>query len=363
MGPSRVRFLLCACLLTVGAIVSPLGSGLALAVPQASFDWAPNPPVAGQPVTLRSTSTPTGPPLPADPPIPMTITWDLPGMTGCDATPTADTCTINSPPVGTWPVTLTASDVTGSDSATEMITVVPANLAPPADFAALPGFPVTGQEVTFVALSDDPDGSTTEWAWDLDSDGAFDDGDTKLVTRSFATAGEKIVRLRVTDNEGATATESLTLVVRQPGTPPPPAASNPVTSAGGTVVGNTVATGPLPRLMSPFPVVTVGGSVRPTGTKIELLAVRAARGARVLVRCRGKACRMKKVSKVMGDKRLRVKRAQRLMPAGVALEVLVRRGDRIGKFTRLKFRDNKRPKRTDGCLWPGTSQMAPCPER
>ena len=127
-------------------------------------------------------------------------------------------------------------------------------------------------------------------------------------------------------------------------------------------MGNTVATAPLPRLLSPFPVVTVGGSLRPTGTKIDLLSVRAPRGSRVTVRCRGKGCRLKPLSKVVGRGRLRVKAAERLMPAGVALEVLVRRGDRIGKFTRLKLRDNKRPKRTDGCLWPGTAQLAPCPD-
>ena len=118
----------------------------------------------------------------------------------------------------------------------------------------------------------------------------------------------------------------------------------------------------LENRQSPFPVVTVGGRVRPTGTKIDLLAVRAPQGSRVSVRCRGKRCRLKPLSKVVGRGRLRLKAAERLMPAGVALEVLVRRGDRIGKFTRLKIRQNARPRRTDGCLWPGTAQLAPCPD-
>jgi hypothetical protein len=52
---------------------------------------------------------------------------------------------------------------------------------------------------------------------------------------------------------------------------------------------------------------------------------------------------------------------QRLMPAGVVLEVLVRRRDSIGKFTRFKLRQNRRPQWADGCLWPGTTRMAPCP--
>ena len=54
----RVRLLLTACLLTVGAVVSPLGEGVALAHPTADFDWAPKPVVAGTPVTFTSTSTP-----------------------------------------------------------------------------------------------------------------------------------------------------------------------------------------------------------------------------------------------------------------------------------------------------------------
>jgi hypothetical protein len=239
----------------------------------------------------------------------------------------------------------------------------PPNVPPTAVFAALPSSPLPGDEVTFVSYSDDPDGRIASVAWDLDGDGAFDDGATPVATHKFSTPGPKTISLRVTDNAGAPDTASLTLTVRQPGTPAPPTASNPVTTpSGGQAVGNTVATAPLPKLLSPFPVVTVGGSLRPAGTKIDLLAVRAPQGSRVSVRCRGKGCRLKPLSKVVGRGRLRVKAAERLMPAGVALEVLVRRGDRIGKFTRLKLRDNKRPKRTDGCLWPGTSQLAPCPD-
>jgi hypothetical protein len=68
------------------------------------------------------------------------------------------------------------------------------------------------------------------------------------------------------------------------------------------------------------------------------------------------------VSRVVRRARLRLKAAERLMPAGVTLEVLVRRGERIGKFTRLKMRRDRRPKRTDGCVWPGTAEMAPCPD-
>ena len=53
-----IRLLLPVCLLSVGAMASPLGVGAALAHPTANFDWAPKPVVAGTPVTFVSTSTP-----------------------------------------------------------------------------------------------------------------------------------------------------------------------------------------------------------------------------------------------------------------------------------------------------------------
>jgi hypothetical protein len=65
---------------------------------------------------------------------------------------------------------------------------------------------------------------------------------------------------------------------------------------------------------------------------------------------------------VVGRNPVRFDALKRLMPAGVVLEVLVQRGGRIGKFTRFKLRQNRRPQRADGCLWPGTNRMAPCPE-
>ena len=49
----------------------------------------------------------------------------------------------------------------------------------------------------------DENGSVAGFAWDLDSDGAFDDGSSAQVTRSFPTPGNYPVALRLTDNDGA----------------------------------------------------------------------------------------------------------------------------------------------------------------
>jgi hypothetical protein len=130
-------------------------------------------------------------------------------------------------------------------------------------------------------------------------------------------------------------------------------------SPGETVTGPTQP----PRLLSPFPIVRLVGSPTQAGTRIHLLSVRGPRGAQVLVRCRGRGCPVKRAEKLIGRAPVRFAAFERLMPAQVVLEVLVHRGDSIGKYTRFKFRRNRRlPRRVDSCLWPGTTRGAPCPE-
>jgi PKD repeat protein len=371
MRISRVRLLLTACLLTISAVVSPFGVGVALANPIADFDWAPKPVVAGTPVTLTSTSTPTD----ANTPI-MRIDWDLDGDQGFEtSTPSgANAVTVTAPAPGTWTVTMRVEDAAGAGARTTKEISVQAPPAPPppppdppppppppneppnAAFAALPGSPLTGEEVTFVSYSDDRDGRITEQTWDLNGDGIFDDAAGPLATRRFSVPGGKTVTLRVTDDKGAASTLSLTVeVLAQPRagatSPSPPASRQPV--AGPT---------PLPKMLSPFPIVRLVGSVTGRGTRIVLLSVSAPRGARAVVRCRGAGCPVKRAEKLVGRGPVRFAAFQRRMPPGLVLEVLIHRGDSIGKYTRFKLRRKRRPQRADGCLWPNTGGMAPCPE-
>jgi PKD domain len=209
-----------------------------------------------------------------------------------------------------------------------------------------------GEEVTFVSYSEDRDGRITDQAWDMDGDGRFDDATGPLVTRRFSTAGQRPVTLRVTDDSGAASTLSLTVSVR----------AQPPAGATGPSPPPLVGPIPLPRMLSPFPIVRLIGSVTELGTEINLLAVRAPKGAKALVRCLGRGCPVKRKQKLVGPKPVRFDAFKQLLPAGVVLEVLVQRGDSIGKFTRFKLRQNRRPRRADGCLWPGTNRMAPCPQ-
>jgi hypothetical protein len=374
---TRVRCRFLSCLLTIcgvagGLVVSPLSTGVAAAQPAADFDWGPKPVLAGKSVTFTSTSTPTD----ADTPI-TKVDWNLDGDRRFEIRSPAGTITAEAPAPGTWTVGLRVVDSAGeSDRSTKTITVQapppptpnpspspppnpppppPPNQPPNAAFAALPASPFVGEEVTFVSYSEDRDGKITEQAWDTDGDGSFDDAAGPIATRRFSVPGLKPVTLRVTDDSGAASTLSLTVPVReQPAGssthPSPPTSQQPLT-------GPT----PLPSFLSPFPIVRLIGSVTQEGTRIHRLTVRAPTGARALVRCRGRGCPVTRAEKLAGRAPLRFKALERLIPAGVVLEVLVYRGDLIGKYTRFKLRQNRLAQRTDGCLWPSTRRMAPCP--
>jgi hypothetical protein len=77
---------------------------------------------------------------------------------------------------------------------------------PPApSFTVTPAAPVVGQAVTFTDTSTDPDGAIAGRGWDLNGDGAFDDGTAASVQRTFTAAGTFTVREQVADGQGATS--------------------------------------------------------------------------------------------------------------------------------------------------------------
>ena len=69
--------------------------------------------------------------------------------------------------------------------------------------------------MTLTSTSLDPDdpGNLPAVDWDLDNDGAFDDGTTAKVTKAFPTSGNQTVRLRATDADGGQTIGSQTIVI------------------------------------------------------------------------------------------------------------------------------------------------------
>jgi 6-phosphogluconolactonase (cycloisomerase 2 family) len=208
-----------------------------------------------------------------------------------------------------------------------------------ASFSWFPAAPHVGQSVSLVSTSTDAASAITAFAWALTGNGVFHAGGP-LLTTSFSTAGGHVVRLRVTDANGVSSVATRTI---------------------------QVSSAPL-ILMQPFPIVRFAGGETSLGVHLRLLTVQAPVGARVTVRCRGRACPAKSVARVAASHKrgagtvvVEFRQFERSLRAGVVLEVRVSKPGEIGKFTRFAVRHGKLPERFDTCL--GAAGISPlaCP--
>jgi PKD domain-containing protein len=71
--------------------------------------------------------------------------------------------------------------------------------------------PRVGETLLFTSTSSDPDGRITALNWDLNGDGTFSPNWSATTSYVFRHAGVRTVRLRATDDKGATSTASLAL--------------------------------------------------------------------------------------------------------------------------------------------------------
>jgi hypothetical protein len=154
--------------------------------------------------------------------------WDLEGDGtyeidgGTRATRTAQFTT-----AGTHTVGLRVTDNRGARRATTVNVIV--HGAPIARLAASPGVALVGESVTFNGAGSTDDGSIAKYEYDLDNDGTYetDNGANPSLSRSYGNVGSRTVRLRVTDNYGATATTTKTVVVHRAPTASLSVAPNP----------------------------------------------------------------------------------------------------------------------------------------
>jgi PKD repeat protein len=317
-------------------------------VPTADFSFNPTSPSVNDPVLFASNSSdPDGETL--------AHTWNF----GDNTSSTQRNPTHAYATPGQKTIRLTVNDGHGGvDDLTKTITIKDPSAAK-ASFTFSPQSPIADQMVTFTSTSTPSAGqSISSQNWDLDSDGQFDDGSGKTVTRQFDSAGVYRVALRVVQANGnpavAEGTVRVGAIVASPPTTSPTSPTTPTTPSKPTK-------GRL-SLLTPFPVVRLVGAAYTTRTIVSVLSVQSPRGALVRVRCKGTGCPKVVRRKRSKGKGVRFKTFERGLRAGAKLEIFVVAKKRIGKYTSFKMQRAKPPWRTDLCLKPGKRKPVSCPK-
>jgi PKD repeat protein len=184
--------------------------------PEPAFAFAPAAPVAGSPVRFDASNStdPDGEVV--------AYAWTFgDGATGEGVAPTH----VYADP-GEYLVTLRVIDdaATSAETTRTVVVVPPPNAPPGAAFELATPAPTAGNATAFDASSStDPDGEVVAYAWTF-GDGATGEG--VAPKHVYADPGEYLVTLRVTDDDGATASAVRTVAV----VAPPPANEGPTVS-------------------------------------------------------------------------------------------------------------------------------------
>ncbi len=249
---------------------------------------------------------------------------------------------------GTYTARAEQSDDTGNVGVSAPTTFVITGSASPATSAQGPTTPVASftwfptsphprEPVSLASSSTDPGSPITAFAWDLAGDGVLTPG-SQVMKTTFATAGNHVVKLRVTGANGLSSVASETI---------------PVTAA------------PI-LLMQPFPVVRITSTDTASGIRLKLLRVQAPTGAKIGVECKGHGCPARSESRIaaagkVGAAPVEFRRFERSLRAGIVLEIRVSKAGEIGKFTSFYVRSRRLPTRVDACLAPSGVKPIACP--
>jgi hypothetical protein len=178
---------------------------------------------------------------------------------------------------------------------------------PVASFLWFPSSPMTGEPVSLASTSTDASSPITGLGWDLTGDGVFQEAGP-LTSTTFSTPGTHLVQLRVTDAEGLSSIAAERIAVSSPP----------------------------PIVMEPFPIVRFVVDNDGSGVKFLLLSVEAPQGTEITVSCRRRGCPMKSERKAatstgVGTVTVGFPRFERVLRAGLILEIRVSRSGEIGE--------------------------------
>ena len=139
-----------------------------------------------------------------------------------------------------------------------------------------------------------------------------------------------------------------------------PTAQPDPTAASGGVLG--AAETKQAKMFKPLPVVRIHGRLTTNGANIQVLSVKAPKGAKITVKCSGKGCPRKSVATATATKGVtRIAQFQRVLPAGIKLRITIAKPAYISKVTTITIRKGKAPLRSDQCQVPGERKLLRCP--
>jgi hypothetical protein len=110
-------------------------------------------------------------------------------------------------------------------------------------------------------------------------------------------------------------------------------------------------------------VVAIGGRILGGGVRVSQLRIsRAPRGAIVTVTCKGRSCPFRRARRrIRRRSGLRIRSLEKGLGRGTVIVIVVRKGNTIGKYTRLRIRKGAPPARIDRCIRPGARRPSACP--
>lgn len=197
--------------------------------PAAAFTFAPSPPGVGQMVAFMDESTNK----------PTSWSWSFgDGTTSASQNPTHAYSA-----VGSYMVTLTATNADGSNAGSQNVSVTKtAATTPTAAFSFSPNPPTAGEIVTF---TDTSKGSPTAWFWNFGDSSTNSSSSSEDPAHVYSAAGSYTVTLVAANSAGSSSPEQETVVV-SPSASAPTAAffiAPAAPAAAQTVVFTDISTG------------------------------------------------------------------------------------------------------------------------
>lgn len=258
-------------------------------------------------------------------------------------------------PDGTYSYTVGVTDDVGNTATSPARSFVLDRTAPAVAFT---DGPTEGQLVTTRAAT------LTFSAGDVNLDGVACALDGKPVACTSATTlaltkladGTHLVEITGRDKAGNATTRQRRFTVKvDPGTTtPPPSGQTP--PPGGTTTPPPVTTPSGPSRPTVLGAIAAGASwsyaATPKWTVLTRLKLKGVpKGAKVVVRCKGRGCPKKVTIKALNKRRL---------GKGTRIEIRITKPGYIGRVVRIVIRAKKAPSSTQLCLAPGATKPGRC---